>query len=208
MYKGHTCTSRGALNLNFHLNIVWRWELDHSKDWALKNLCFWTVALEKTLECPLNSKEIKTVNPKEYQPQIFIGRTDAKPEAPILWPTDEKSWFTGKDPDAGKDWGQEEKRATKDKSWMASLTQWTWVWQNEGDSEGQGSPVCCSSWGHRELETTWQLNNNVDICYKVQIFKFHINNLKLDNQNPINFQNPFILMSHEHYYFSIWVYWK
>ena len=96
MYKGHTCTSRGALNLNFHLNIVWRWELDHSKDWALKNLCFWTVALEKTLECPLNSKEIKTVNPKGYQPQIFIGRTDAKPEAPILWPTDEKSWFTGK----------------------------------------------------------------------------------------------------------------
>ena len=120
MYKGHTCTSRGALNLNFHLNIVWRWELDHSKDWALKNLCFWTVALEKTLECPLNSKEIKTVNPKGYQPQIFIGRTDAKPEAPILWPTDEKSWFTGKTLMLGKIEGKRKVRQRM--RWLDGIT--------------------------------------------------------------------------------------
>ena len=79
-------------------------------------LNFWTVALEKILECPLNSKEIKPVSPKGYQPWIFIGRIDAKPEAPILWPTDAKSWFNGKDADAGKDWGQEEKGVTEDKT--------------------------------------------------------------------------------------------
>ena len=146
-------------------------------------LNFWTVALEKILECPLNSKEIKPVSPKGYQPRIFIGRIDAKPEAPILWPTDAKSWFNGKDADAGKDWGQEEKGVTEDKTvgWHL-LTQWTWVWQTEGNSEGQGSLVCGSSWGHRELETIWLLNNNVAICYKVQIFKFHISSLKLCHQ--------------------------
>ena len=79
-------------------------------------LNFWTVVLEKILVCPLNSKEIKPVSPKGYQPRIFIGRTDAKPEAPILWPTDAKSWFTGKDADAGKDWGQEKKGVTEDKT--------------------------------------------------------------------------------------------
>ena len=89
-----------------------------------KNWCFQTVVLEKTLENPLDSKEIKPVNPKGTQPWIFIGRTDA--EAPVLWPPDMKSWLIGKDPDARKDWRQE-KRVTED-GWMASFTQWTWVW--------------------------------------------------------------------------------
>ena len=92
------------------------WELDHKEVWALKNWCFWAVLLEKTLvsplESPLDSKENKPVNPKWNQPWVSIGRTDA--EAPILWPPDEKSWLTGKDPDAGKDWGQEEKGTTED----------------------------------------------------------------------------------------------
>ena len=89
------------------------WGLDHKDDWAPKNWCFWTVVLEKTLESPLDSKEIKPVNPKGNLPWIFIGRIDAEAEALILWPPDTKSWLTGKDPDAGEDWGQEEKEATE-----------------------------------------------------------------------------------------------
>ena len=87
---------------------VWMWELDHKESWAPKNWCFWTVVLEKTLESPLDCKEIQPVNPKGDQSWIFTGRTDA--ETPILWPPDVKNWLIGKDPDAGKDWGQEEKR--------------------------------------------------------------------------------------------------
>ena len=88
------------------------WELNHKEGWAPKNWCFQTVVLEKTLESPLDSKEIKPVNPKGNQLWIFIGRTDA--EAPILWPPDAKSWLIEKDPDAGKDWGQEEKWVAED----------------------------------------------------------------------------------------------
>ena len=87
------------------------WELDHKEGWAPKNWCFRIVMLEKTLESPLNCKEIKPVNPKGNQPWIFIGRTDAEAAAPILWPPDSKSWLIRKDPDAGKDWGQEKEAA-------------------------------------------------------------------------------------------------
>ena len=97
----------------FSSSNVWMWEFDHKEGWAPKNSCFQTVVLEKTLESPLGSKEIKPVNPKGNQPWIFIGRTDA--EAPILWPPDAKSWLIGKDPDAGKDWRQEEKWVIEDK---------------------------------------------------------------------------------------------
>ena len=90
------------------------WELDHKKGWAPKNWCFWTVVLEKTLESPLDSKEIKPVNPKGNQPWIFIGRTDAEAKTPILWPPDVKNWLIWKDPDAGKDWRREEKGTTED----------------------------------------------------------------------------------------------
>ena len=93
---------------------VQMWELDHKEGWALKNWCFQTVVLEKTIESPLDSKEIKAVNPKGNQSWIFIGKTDAEAKAPILWPPDVKNWLVGKDPDAGKDWGQEEKGATED----------------------------------------------------------------------------------------------
>ena len=93
---------------------VWIWELDCEESWAPKNWCFWTVVLEKTLESPLDCKEIQPVHPKGDQSWVFIGRTDVEAEAPILWPPDEKSWFIGKDPDAGRDWGQEEKGTTED----------------------------------------------------------------------------------------------
>ena len=93
---------------------VWMWELDHKEGWVLKNWCFWTVVLEKTLENPLDCKEIKPINPKRNQPWIFIERTDAEAESPIRWPPDVKSWLIWKDPDAGKDWRQEEKGTTED----------------------------------------------------------------------------------------------
>ena len=100
----------------FSSSHVWMWELDHKEGWALKNWCFQTVMLKKTLESPLDSKEIKTVNPKENQPWVFIGRNDAEAEAeaPILWPPDAKNWLIGKDPDAEQDWRQEEKGTTED----------------------------------------------------------------------------------------------
>ena len=98
----------------FSSSHVWMWELDHREGWALKNWCFWAAELEKTLESPLGYKEIKLVNPKGNQSWIFIGRTDAEAETPILWPPDVKNWLIGKDPDAGKDWRQEEKGMTED----------------------------------------------------------------------------------------------
>ena len=120
------------------------------KSWALKNWCFWTVVLEKTLESPFDSKEIKSVNPKGNQSQIFIGRTDAEAEASLLWPPDVKSWLVWKDPDARKDWGQEEKRTTEDEmvGWHHWLNGHEFE-QTQEDSERQGSLVCCSPWGRR-----------------------------------------------------------
>ena len=97
----------------FSSSHLWMWELDYEEGWALKNWCFWTVVLEKTHECPLDCKEIQPVHPKGDQSWVFIGRTDVEAETPILWPPDVKSWLTGKDPDAGKDWRQEEKRTTE-----------------------------------------------------------------------------------------------
>ena len=122
------------------------WELDHEEDWALKNWCFWTVMLEKTLESPLDSKEIKPVNPKGNQSWMFIGRTDA--EALILWPPDVKSWLIRKDPDAGKDWRWEEKGTTGDEmvGWHHHLNGHE-SGKTVGDGEGQGSLACCSPWG-------------------------------------------------------------
>ena len=130
------------------------WELDRKEGWALKNWCFRTVVLEKTLKSPLDSKEIKPVNPKENQPWLSIETTDAEAEAPTPWLPDAKIWLIRKDPDAGKDWGQE-KLMTEDK--MVGWHQWLKGYefgQTLGDSEGQGSLVYCNPWGHEELNTT------------------------------------------------------
>ena len=125
-------------------------ELDHKEGWVPKNWCFWTVVLEKSLESPLDNKEIKPVSPKGNQPWIFIGRTDAEAEAPILWPPDANSWPFGKNPDAGKDWRQKEKRAAGDEmvGWHHRLNRHEFE-QILGDNEGQGSLACCSPWGCR-----------------------------------------------------------
>ena len=136
------------------INRKCRWpELDHKEGWAPKNWCFWTVVLGKTLESPLDWKEIKPVNPKGNHPWIFIGRTDAEAEAPIFWPPDAKSWLIRKDIDAGKDWRQEEKGTTEDK--MAGWHHWLNRHEFEqalGDSEGQGSPA---SMGSQRVGRNW-----------------------------------------------------
>ena len=142
---------------SFSCRHVWMWELDHKESWLPKNWCFWTVVLEKTLESPLDCKEIQPVYPKGDQSWVFIGRTDAEAETPILWPPDVKSWVIGKVPDAGKVWRQEEKGMTEDEMvgwhhwlnghvWASSVWWWT------------GNLACCSSWGCRESDMTEQLN--------------------------------------------------
>ena len=126
-----------------------------------------TLCAGEDAESLLNSKEMKPVNPKGNQPWIFIGRTDAEAETPILWPPDVKSWLTGKDCDAGKDWKQDEKGMTEDKmiGWHDRLNGHEFE-QALGDGEGQGRLVCCSPWGHKESDTTERLNNN-KICHEV-----------------------------------------
>ena len=130
----------------FSSSHVWMWELDHKESWVQKNWCFWTAVLEKTLESPLDCKEIQPVHPKGNQPWVFIERTDA--ETPILWPPDEKNWLIRKDPDAGKDWRQEEMGMTEDEmvGWHHWLDGHEFEW-TLGVVDGQGGLVCCSPWG-------------------------------------------------------------
>ena len=134
------------------------WELNHNESWALKNWCFWTVVLEKTLECPLDCKEIQPVHPKGNQSWIVIGRTDAEAETPILWPPDVKNRLIWKDLDAGKDWGQEN-GTTEDEmvGWHHQLKGRESGW-TLGVGDGQGGLVCCNSWGRKESDTTKRLN--------------------------------------------------
>ena len=140
----------------FSSNHVWMWELDDKESWAPKNCCFWTVVLEKTLESPLDYKEIQRVNPKGNEPWIFIRRTDAEvkaPKAEALWPRDVKCWLSGKDPDSGKDWKQREKEASEDEIvYYHHRFNGHENEQTPGDSEGQGSLLCWSIWGHKELD--------------------------------------------------------
>ena len=136
------------------------WELDYKEGWALKNWCFWTVVLEKTLESLLDIKEIKPVNPKGNQSWILIERTDAEAEIPILCPPDAKSQLIRKDPDSGKDQRQEKRTEDEMVGWHHQLNGHEFE-HDLGDGEGQGSLVCCSPWGHKELDTTEWLNKNI-----------------------------------------------
>ena len=134
---------------------VQMWELDYRESQVLKNWCFQIMVLEKTLESPLDSKEIKPVNLKGNQSWILTGRTDVKAEAPILWPPHAKSWLIGKDLDAGKDWGQEEKGVTEDEI----VRQHHWLKRHISeqclrDSDGQRSLAYCSPWGCKESDVT------------------------------------------------------
>ena len=151
------------------------WESDYKEIWALKNWCFWTVVLGKTLESPLDCKEIQPVHPKGNQSWLFIGRTDAKAETQILWPPDANNWLIGKDHNSGKDWRREEKGWQGWDGWMASPTQWKWVWVNFRKWWWTGSLACCSPCGRKESDKTKRLNwtelkdyfaINHDNCYE------------------------------------------
>ena len=135
------------------------WELDYKESQVPKNWCFWTAVLEKTLESPLECKEIQSVHPKGDQSWVFIGRTDAEAETLILWPPHVKSWLIGKDPDAGKDWGQEEKGTREDEmaGWHHQLDIHEFGW-TPGVGDGQGGLACCNSCGSKESDMTERLN--------------------------------------------------
>ena len=135
------------------------WELDCKQSWAPKNWHFWSVVLEKTLESPLDCKAIQPVHPKGDHSWVFIGRADVEAETPIFWPPDMKSWLIWKDPDAGKDWGQEEKGTIEDKmfGWHHQFNGHKFGW-TPGIGDGQGGLACCCSWGCKESDMTWRLN--------------------------------------------------
>ena len=138
----------------FSSSHIWMWELDYKESWALKNWCFWTVVLEKTLESPLDCKEIKPVHPKGNQLWIFIGRTDAETGAPILWPPDEKNWLIRKDPDAGQDRRQEEKGTTEDE-----MVGWHY-WFDGHEFEWTGKPSVLQSMGLQRVGHDWTTELN------------------------------------------------
>ena len=150
------------------------WELDHKESWVLKNWCFWIVVLEKTLQSPLDCKEIKPVHPKANQSWIFIGRTDAEAETPILWPPGGKNWLIGKDPDAGKDWRQEDKGMTEDE--MVGWHHWHnghELEQAPGIDDGQGGLVCYSPWSCKVIhdwatELNWSIGSSLS-----QMCRYH-----------------------------------
>ena len=145
----------------FSSSHVWMWELDYKESWAPKNWCLWTVVLEKTLESPLDCKEIQQVHPKGNKSWVFIGRTDVEAETLILGPPDAKSWLIWKDPDVGKDWGQEEKGTTEDEMvrWH-HWTQWTWVWVNSGSWWWTGRPGVLHFMGSQKVGHDWATELN------------------------------------------------
>ena len=168
-------------SFGFSSSHVWMWELDYEDSWVPKNWCFWTVVLEKTLESPLDCKEIQPVHSEWDQPWDFFGRNDAKAETPVLWPPHVKSWLIGKDSDAGRDWGQE-KGTPEDE--MAGWHHWLDGRESEwtqGVGAGQGGLACCNSWGRKESDTTGRLiwsdvffttikKNDIKQCYFSHFF--------------------------------------
>ena len=153
----HYFTNKGqsSQSYGFSRSHVWTWELNHKESRAPKNWFFWTVVLEKTLESPLDYKEIQPVNPKRNPSRMFIGRTDAEAETLIRWSPDVKNWLIRKDPDAGEDWGQEETGTIEEEvvGWHHRLDGHEFE-QALGVGDGQGSLACCSPWGCKELGTT------------------------------------------------------
>ena len=156
--QGHYFANKGlsGQSYGFSSSHVWMWQLDYKESWMLKNWCFWTVVLEKTLESLLNWEEIQPVHPKGNQSWLFIGKTDAKAETPILWPPDVKNWLIWKESDAGKDWRQEKKGTAEDEmGWMASPTQWTWVWVNSRSWWWTRRPGMLQSMGSQRIGHDW-----------------------------------------------------
>ena len=162
--KSRTFVNKGpySQSYGFSSSHVWMWELDHKEGRELNNWCFQNVVPEKTLENPLECKEIKPVSLKGNQSWILIERTHAEAETPILWPPDAKSWLTGKYLDAGIDWRQQKKRVREDEMvGQQHRFNGPEFEQAPGVNDGQGSLACCSPWGHKESNTTERLNNNI-----------------------------------------------
>ena len=145
--KGPSSQSHG-----FSSSHVWMRDLDYKESWVLKNWCFWTVMLKKTIEIPLDCMEIQPVHPKGNQPWIFIGRTDADAETPILWPPDVKNGLIWKNPDTRKDWRHDDRGWD---GWMASLTRWRWVWVGSGSWWWTGKPGILQSMGSQRVRHNW-----------------------------------------------------
>ena len=160
----HYSASKGPFRQSYGFFHVWMWELDHKESWVPKNWCFWTVVLEKTLESPLDCKEIQPVSPKGNQSWIFIGRTDAEAEAPIFRPPDMKNWLIGKDPEKTEGWerlkagGEGDNRGWD--GWMASLTQLTWVWASSRSWWWTGKPGVLQSMGLQRVGHDWATELN------------------------------------------------
>ena len=180
----HSEVSKPPIVMTYHVSM---WELDCEESWALKNWCFWAVVLEETPESPLDCKEIQPVHPKGDQSWVFIGRTDAEAETLILWPPDVKSWLIGKDPNAGRDRGQEEKGRTEDEmaGWHHRLNGREFEW-TPGIGDGQGGLVHCDSWGRRvghdwATELNWLIHLKVLLGMKESAHQ----SLKLSIRKPV-----------------------
>ena len=160
--KSRAIASKGpsSQGYGFSSSHVWMWEVDYKESWVRRIDAFKLWCWRRLLGvCPLDCKEIQPVHPKGDQSWLFIGRTDVEAKTPILWPPDVKSWLIWKDPDAGKDWGQEEKGTTEDEmvGWHPWLNGHGFGW-TAGVGDGQGGLACCGSWGHKESNTTERLN--------------------------------------------------
>ena len=169
-FVNKSLSSQGYGFSSSHVSI---WELNYKESWGLKNWCFWTVVLEKTLESPLDCKEIQPVHPKGDQSRVFIGRTDAEAETPILWPPDVKSWLIWKDPDSGRDLGAGGEGDNRGwDGWMASLTRWTWVWVDPRSWWWTGRPGMLRFMGSQRVghdgaaELNWQPGAQVSLVQK------------------------------------------
>ena len=160
----HYLADKNPFSQSYHFSIshVWMWELDYKESLAPKNWCFWSVVLEKTLESPLDCKEIQPVHPKGDQSWAFFGRNDAKAETPVLWPPHATSWLIRKDSDVGRDWGQEKKGTTEDE--MVSPTRWMWVWVNSGSWWWTGRPGVLQFMGSQRVGHDWVTELNWTEC--------------------------------------------
>ena len=153
----HNFANKGLSSPSYHFSSshVRMWELDHKESRTPKNWCFLTVVLQKTLESPLDSKEIKPLNPKGNHSWIFIRRTDAEAEAPIFWPSDTENWLIRKDPAAGKDWSLEEKETAEDEMVHGSPTRWSWFWTSSRSWWWSRKFVMLQSLGWQRVKHDW-----------------------------------------------------
>ena len=164
--------------------VIWMWELDYKESWVPKNWCFWTVVLEKTLESPLDCKEIQLVHTKGNQSWLFIGMTDAEAETSLFWPPDLKNWLIGKDPDGGKDW-RWEKGTTKSDGWMGLPTWWMWVWASFGSWWWTGKPGMLLSMRSQRVGHNWVTELNWSPWgYCICILKVWCNKLLYISSQP------------------------